>query len=57
MLLLTRGLGRFCGVHVHIYNTWEQPEEEAGVWWYGIGNRKTIDWCWGEGDEKFFCGW
>ncbi|WP_145325328.1 glycoside hydrolase family 172 protein [Paenibacillus xylanexedens] len=53
-LLLTKGRGRFCGVHLHVYNTWEKPDEEAETWWYGRWDRKTIDWWWGEGDEKFF---
>lgn len=53
-LLLTKGRGRFCGVHLHVYNTWEKPDEEAETWWYGLWDRKTIDWWWGEGDEKFF---
>ncbi|HBU83890.1 MAG TPA: DUF2961 domain-containing protein [Paenibacillus sp.] len=53
-LLLTKGRGRFCGVHLHVYNTWEKPDEVAETWWYGRWDRKTIDWWWGEGDEKFF---
>lgn len=53
-LLLTKGRGRFCGVHLHVYNTWEKPNKEAETWWYGRWDRKTIDWWWGEGDEKFF---
>ncbi|SEN70378.1 glycoside hydrolase family 172 protein [Paenibacillus sp. OK076] len=53
-LLMTKGRGRFCGVHLHVYNTWEKPDEEAETWWYGRWDRKTIDWWWGEGDEKFF---
>jgi hypothetical protein len=53
-MLLAKGPGRFCGVHLHVYNTWESPEEEAETWWYGRWDRKTIDWWWGEGDEKFF---
>lgn len=53
-LLLTKGRGRFCGVHLHVYNSWEKPDEEAETWWYGLWDRKTIDWWWGEGDEKFF---
>nr|WP_145156460.1 glycoside hydrolase family 172 protein [Paenibacillus terrae] len=53
-LLLAKGRGRFCGVHLHVYNTWEKPDEEPETWWYGQWDRKTIDWWWGEGDEKFF---
>ncbi|HEI8321887.1 glycoside hydrolase family 172 protein [Enterococcus faecium] len=53
-LLLTEGTGRFCGVHMHILDTWASPKEESQQWWYGQDNQKTIDWWWGEGDEKFF---
>lgn len=53
-LLLAKGRGRFCGVHLHVFNAWEQPEAEPETWWYGRWDRKTIDWWWGEGDEKFF---
>ncbi|MBO0994915.1 glycoside hydrolase family 172 protein [Bacillus sp. SD088] len=53
-LLLVKGKGRYCGVHLHVYNTWEEPEQSADTWWYGRWDRKTIDWWWGEGDEKFF---
>ncbi|AYW50158.1 DUF2961 domain-containing protein [Tetragenococcus halophilus] len=53
-LLLVEGKGRYCGVSMHVYNTWEQPEEEPQTWWYGRWKDKTIDWWWGEGDEKFF---
>ncbi|OPJ62531.1 glycoside hydrolase family 172 protein [Clostridium oryzae] len=53
-LLLTKGKGRFCGVHLHVLNTWEKPAEKPESWWYGRWDRKTIDWWWGEGDEKFF---
>lgn len=47
-------MGRFCGLHVHIWNTWQEPAQAAEEWWYGRWNRKTIEWWWGEGDEKFF---
>ncbi|MDT8719210.1 DUF2961 domain-containing protein [Clostridium sp. 19966] len=53
-LLLAKGRGRFCGVHLHVLNTWEKPEQEPESWWYGRWDKKTIDWWWGEGDEKFF---
>lgn len=53
-LLLAEGKGRYCGVSMHVYNTWEKPEEEPQTWWYGRWKDKTIDWWWGEGDEKFF---
>lgn len=53
-LLLAEGAGRFCGVHMHIYDQWSQPSEESPMWWYGQWDDKTIDWWWGEGDEKFF---
>jgi hypothetical protein len=53
-LLLTKGSGRFCGLHLHVFNTWEEPKQEPESWWYGQGDKKTIDWWWGEGDEKFF---
>ncbi|GAI75310.1 unnamed protein product, partial [marine sediment metagenome] len=53
-LLVTMGKGRFCGVTLHIRNEWEDPGEEAETWWYGAWHKKTIDWWWGEGDEKFY---
>ena len=53
-LLLTKGNGRFCGVSLHVWNQWEEPEEPAPTWWYGRWDQKNIDWWWGEGDEKFF---
>ncbi|MGO4549262.1 glycoside hydrolase family 172 protein [Paenibacillus sp. 2TAB23] len=53
-LLLAEGPGRFCGVHLHVYNAWKKPDQDADTWWYGREDRKTIDWWWGEGDEKFF---
>ena len=53
-LLLTTGQGRFCGLHLHVWNRWAEPAEEAPSWWYGRWNHKNIDWWWGEGDEKFF---
>ena len=48
------GKGRFCGLTLHVENTWDEPEKEADEWWYGKWDKKTIDWWWGEGDEKFF---
>ncbi|KAK2059649.1 hypothetical protein LY76DRAFT_592106 [Colletotrichum caudatum] len=48
------GPGRFCGVQMHVWNRWEDPEVPADEWWYGVGGRKSVDWWWGEGDEKFF---
>ncbi len=53
-LFKARGRGRFCGLTFHVENRWEEPEQAAETWWYGKWNRKTIDWWWGEGDEKFF---
>ena len=53
-LLLATGQGRFCGLHLHIWNRWADPVNEATTWWYGRWNEKSIDWWWGEGDEKFF---
>jgi hypothetical protein len=53
-LLLTEGRGRFCGVFLHVWNRWEEPAQPAKTWWYGRSGGKTIDWWWGEGDEKFF---
>jgi hypothetical protein len=53
-LLLTDGPGRFCGIHLHVWNRWREPEQRADEWWYGLWDRKSIDWWWGEGDEKFF---
>lgn len=54
LLLLSNTKGRFCGVHMHIYNSWNKPETPAESWWYGKWDKKSIDWWWGEGDEKFF---
>jgi hypothetical protein len=45
-LLNVKGRGRFCGVHLHVWNRWNEatrPEGTTGGWWW-----------WGEGDEKFF---
>jgi hypothetical protein len=53
-LLKVTGKGRFCGISLHVENTWEDPELMAEDWWYGKWDQKTIDWWWGEGDEKFF---
>ncbi|WP_181308015.1 glycoside hydrolase family 172 protein [Rufibacter sp. XAAS-G3-1] len=53
-LLITKGEGRYCGMTLHVLNTWQDPKEEASTWWYGQWDKKTIDWWWGEGDEKFF---
>lgn len=53
-LLLAQGQGRFCGVHLHVWNHWAPPQPPADDWWYGRWDRKSIDWWWGEGDEKFF---
>lgn len=53
-LLLVEGQGRFCGMHLHVWNRWADPTEQAETWWYGRWNQKSIDWWWGEGDEKFF---
>jgi hypothetical protein len=53
-LLVTKGEGRYCGVTLHITNTWKTPKAQPKMWWYGEGGEKTIDWWWGEGDEKFF---
>ena len=53
-LLITEGEGRFCGVALHVWNRWKDPDRQADLWWYGQWNRKTIDWWWGEGDEKFY---
>lgn len=54
LLLAHSTAGRFVGVHMHILNTWEEPQPPAESWWYGKWDRKNIDWWWGEGDEKFF---
>lgn len=53
-LLIAKGTGRFCGITLHVLNTWEKPGEAPLTWWYGQWDKKTIDWWWGEGDEKFF---
>jgi hypothetical protein len=52
--LKVKGRGRFCGITLHIENTWEEPKQQSESWWYGKWDKKTIDWWWGEGDEKFF---
>lgn len=53
-LLHAQGPGRFCGMHLHVWNCWRQPVQAPSSWWYGAGRDKTVDWWWGEGDEKFF---
>jgi hypothetical protein len=53
-ILIARGTGRFCGLTIHVLNTWDKPKEQPSTWWYGQWDKKTIDWWWGEGDEKFF---
>jgi hypothetical protein len=53
-LLKVIGKGRYCGLSLHVQNTWDEPEMASDEWWYGKWDRKTIDWWWGEGDEKFF---
>jgi len=53
-LLVTKGKGRFCGVTLHIQNEWDEPQAKADTWWYGKWGNKSINWWWGEGDEKFF---
>lgn len=53
-MLRCKGIGRLCGVHLEIDNRWAEPDKPADEWWYGIAENKTIDWWWGEGDEKFF---
>ncbi len=52
--LETEGKGRFCGITLNVENRWKDPSQEAEKWWYGRWSNKTIDWWWGEGDEKFF---
>jgi len=52
--LITEGKGRFCGMALHVWNSWKTPDRQADLWWYGQWDQKTIDWWWGEGDEKFF---
>ncbi|TEA11328.1 hypothetical protein C8034_v007811 [Colletotrichum sidae] len=54
LLMVDKGPGRFCGVQMHVWNHWQEPEVPAKDWWYGVGGDKSIDWWWGEGDEKFF---
>ncbi|KAK1991863.1 hypothetical protein LX36DRAFT_674950 [Colletotrichum falcatum] len=54
LVVLGEGPGRFCGVQMHVWNRWAEPETPADEWWYGVGGRKSVDWWWGEGDEKFF---
>ena len=41
-------------MHLHVENTWEEPETAADQWFNGKWDKKNIDWWWGEGDEKFF---
>jgi hypothetical protein len=52
-ILNVTGEGRFCGVHLHVWNRLAEPAPTANGWWYGTGRNKSIDWWWGEGDEKF----
>jgi len=54
IFLKTQAKGRYCGITLHIKNIWDEPVELSESWWYGKWNKKTIDWWWGEGDEKFF---
>lgn len=53
-ILVTEGCGRFVGMHLHVENTWDVPAEAPESFWYGRWDKKTIDWWWGEGDEKFW---
>lgn len=53
-ILIQKGSGRYCGLMLHVLDTWEDPKEKPQTWWYGQWDKKTIDWWWGEGDEKFF---
>jgi hypothetical protein len=53
-MLVTKGEGRFCGVTIHVWNYWKKPLAQPKFWWYGQWNQKTINWWWGEGDEKFY---
>ncbi|MFT3680522.1 MAG: DUF2961 domain-containing protein [Ferruginibacter sp.] len=53
-LLVAGGKGRYCGMTLHVFNSWTDPKEIPQTWWYGQWDKKTIDWWWGEGDEKFF---
>jgi hypothetical protein len=53
-LLVVEGQGRFCGISLHVLNSWTPPEQPADTWWYGSWFEKSIDWWWGEGREKFF---
>ena len=54
LLRVQGGPGRFVGVHLNIRCTWLRPKEQAESWWVGKWDKKTVDWWWGEGDEKFF---
>lgn len=54
LLLVHCVKGRYCGVHLHVYNVWRAPQTSATSWWYGKWDQKSVDWWWGEGDEKFF---
>ncbi|NLC91813.1 MAG: DUF2961 domain-containing protein, partial [Methanocorpusculum parvum] len=53
-VLLAEGKGRFCGMHLHVLNTWINPPEPPDSWFNGFWDHKNVDWWWGEGDEKFF---
>lgn len=53
-VLLAKGKGRFCGMQLHVLNTWQNPPQPPEEWFNGKWNRKNVDWWWGEGDEKFF---
>ena len=54
LLVTGGGPGRFVGVHLNILCTWPRPIRQAETWWVGQWDKKTVDWWWGEGDEKFF---
>ncbi len=54
MLLVDGTAGRFCGMHLHIHDTWPYPTGDAATWWFGYGGEPRVNWWWGEGDEKFF---
>ncbi|MDR2657768.1 MAG: DUF2961 domain-containing protein [Oscillospiraceae bacterium] len=55
------GVGRFCGFHLRVLDTWKHPvQSPQDAWWFNYPDDPTqprgdwFDWWWGEGDEKFF---
>ena len=55
VLRVAGGMGRFCGMHLRILDTFAYPGGmQRGEWWFAYDGSQRLDWWWGEGDEKFF---